>query len=61
MRSKADERDAQRPASAHAERERNTRAQRGCSLAHRAAMGYPLRADGRTLASGSADDTVQLW
>ncbi|MDQ0808743.1 hypothetical protein QFZ63_000457, partial [Streptomyces sp. B3I7] len=31
MRSKTGARDAQRPASAHAERERNTRAQRGCS------------------------------
>ncbi|MGX1274900.1 hypothetical protein RKD18_008185, partial [Streptomyces phaeoluteigriseus] len=43
LRSRLGERDAQRPASAPAERERNTRAQRGCSLAHRAAMWYPLR------------------
>ncbi|MET4662921.1 hypothetical protein ABID80_006684, partial [Streptomyces sp. PvP037] len=34
---------AQPPASAHAERERNISAQRRCSLAHRAAMWYPLR------------------
>ncbi|WP_218162109.1 hypothetical protein, partial [Streptomyces sp. cf124] len=43
LRSNDGERDAQHPASAPAERERNTRAQRGCSLAHRAAMWYPLR------------------
>ncbi|MDQ0808287.1 hypothetical protein QFZ63_000001, partial [Streptomyces sp. B3I7] len=34
---------AQPLASAPAERERNHRAQRGGSLAHRAAMWYPLR------------------
>ncbi|WP_215116505.1 hypothetical protein, partial [Streptomyces koelreuteriae] len=47
MRSKQGVQVAQPPASAHAERERNTvrntRAQHECSLAHRAAMGHPLR------------------
>ncbi|MGW1667144.1 hypothetical protein, partial [Streptomyces microflavus] len=47
-------------AGADAERERNHRAQRGGSLAHRAAMGYPAREPSASASSALATGTVPV-